>query len=42
VNFAMALGVIVFLALGGFGILWMRSHKNQVANDAEQKMEDKR
>jgi hypothetical protein len=42
VNFAMALGVIIFLVLGGFGMLWMRSHKNQTANDTQQKMEDKR
>ena len=42
VNFAMALGVIIFLILGGFAILWMRSHNKQVTNDTHQKMEDKR
>ena len=38
----MALAIIVFLALGGFGILWTRSHKKQITNDTQQKMEDKR
>jgi cbb3-type cytochrome oxidase subunit 3 len=38
VNFAMALGVIVFLGLGVFAICWMHSHKNKVANDIQQKM----
>lgn len=42
VNFAMALGVIIFLILGAFGILWMRSNKKQDTNDTHQKMEDKR
>ncbi len=42
VNFAMALGVIVFLGLGLFATCWIHSHKNKVAHDLQQKMEDKR
>jgi len=42
VNFAIVIGVIVFLGLGVFAICWTRSHKNKVANDIQQKMEDKR
>jgi hypothetical protein len=38
----MVLGVIVFLGLGVFAICWTRSHKNRVADDIQQKMEDKR
>ena len=42
VNFGMALGVIIFLILVAFGILWVRSNKKQDTNDTHQKMEDKR
>ena len=42
VNFAMVLGIIVFLGLGVFAMCWMRSRKNKAADDMQQKMEDKR
>jgi hypothetical protein len=41
VNFAMVLGVMVFLGLGVFALCWTRSHQNKVANDIQQKLEDK-
>jgi hypothetical protein len=42
VNFAIVLGVVVFLGLGVFAIGWMRSHQNRIANDVQQRMDDKR
>jgi hypothetical protein len=41
VNFAMVLGVVVFLSLGIFAICWMHSHKNKITSGIQQKMEDK-
>jgi hypothetical protein len=42
VNFAMVLGVVVFLGLGVLAICWMHSHKNKVADSLQQKMEANR